>query len=308
MAVGATVVLGAGAAVERLEAQVRAPRVALATTPDCASCAGWNAPQAPFRVFGNTYYVGTRGLTALLVTGASGHVLLDGGLQESAPLIAASIRALGFRLEDVKLIVTSHTHYDHVGGVAELQRASGADVAALAPAARTLRTGRSGTDDPQFGTLAPFAPVARVRAVADREVLRVGALALTAHQTAGHTPGGTTWSWESCEGERCADMVYADSQSPISSPDFRYGASRTWPTVLADFRAGHERLDGLRCDILVTPHPEASGLWSRLDARTRGDTWALFDREACRRYAASARERLAARLVAEDTMPRRPTR
>src|ERR1051326_432552 len=99
-------------------------------TPQCSSCAAWNAPQTPFRIYGNTYYVGPHGLSSILITSDSGHILIDGGLAESAQQIAAHIRELGFRVEDVKLIVNSHVHFDHGGGISELQRLSGAKVAA----------------------------------------------------------------------------------------------------------------------------------------------------------------------------------
>src|SRR5215207_6726458 len=99
---------------------------------ECPACAEWNAPQRPFRLFGDTYFVGTHGLSAILVTSPAGHVLIDAALPESAPLIRANIEALGFRVRDVKLIVNSHAHFDHAGGVAELQRASGARVLASA--------------------------------------------------------------------------------------------------------------------------------------------------------------------------------
>src|SRR4051794_12102028 len=102
----------------RLLAAQSADSAAAARAAACPSCAEWNAPHAPFDVIGNTYYVGTNGLSSILITGAQGHILIDGGLPESAPLIAANIRALGFKVEDVKLIVNSHAHYDHAGGIA----------------------------------------------------------------------------------------------------------------------------------------------------------------------------------------------
>src|SRR5688572_16525479 len=107
----------------------------------CAPCDGWNAPLEPFRVFGNTYYVGVAGLSAVLIASDRCLILLDGGLPQSAPLIDANIRKLGFRTEDVRLIVNSHAHYDHAGGIAALQRASGAVVAASAPGARAIQRG-----------------------------------------------------------------------------------------------------------------------------------------------------------------------
>ena len=127
-----------------------------------------------------------------------GHILLDGGLPQSAALIDDNIRALGFRTTDVRLIVNSHAHFDHAGGIAALQRRSGARVAASAAGARALAAGEPPADDPQYGLgrqAMAFPKVPQVQAVGDGEVLRVGALALTAHLTPGHTPGSTTWSW-----------------------------------------------------------------------------------------------------------------
>lgn len=264
----------------------------------CPSCAEWNAPAAPVRLFGNAYYVGTRGLSAVLLTSSAGHILLDAGLPESAAQIIASIRALGFRVEDIKLLVNSHAHYDHAGGLAALKRASHAVVAAREPSAATLRRGRSGPDDPQYGIALSFPPVPDVRLIGDGDTLRVGPIVLTAHATAGHTPGGTTWSWRSCDDGGCLDFVYADSQTPVSADGFSFTRSATYPSAVQDFERGFAVLEQLPCDVLVTPHPDASRLWERLEARTRAPE-ALRDPEACRRYAASARQRLARRIAVE---------
>lgn len=274
-----------------------------AAPPDslpCSRCAEWNVPQKPFRVFGNTYYVGTHGLSAILVTSPRGHVLIDGALPQSAPQVLANVRALGFRVRDIRLIVNSHTHFDHAGGIAAVQRASGARVAASAASAPALERGTSGRDDPQYGSL-PAYPAVRgpVRIVADGETVRVGDLALTAHATPGHTPGGTTWTWRSCEAGRCLDLVYADSQTPVSSDDFYFSRNTTYPNAVADFERGATVLEHLSCDVLLTPHPDASGLWERLAARDAGNPDALIDRGACARLAATAREQLARRLADE---------
>jgi metallo-beta-lactamase class B len=259
----------------------------------CAACAGWNAPRAPFRIFGNTHFVGTAGLSAILVTSPQGHVLIDGGIPASAPQILANVRALGFRVADIRMILNSHVHFDHAGGIAAIQRASGARLAATASSAPVLASGRSGPDDPQYGTLLEYPAASVTDTVKDGQVLHVGPLALTAHVTAGHTPGGTTWTWRSCEGERCVNVVYADSQSPISADGFRYSGSATYPSAVADFRRGFALLERLPCDILVTPHPGA--LFDRASKGPEG----LIDTNACRAYAATARAHLARRLEAE---------
>jgi metallo-beta-lactamase class B len=263
--------------------------------------AEWNAPQAPFRVFGNTYYVGPRGVSSVLVTSDAGHVLLDGGLPESVPAIVSSIQRLGFRIEDVKVILNSHVHYDHAGGIGELQRLSGATVAARAASATVFRQGRSGPDDPQFGLLPDIARVEHVRVVSDGEKLRVGPLELTAHATGGHTPGGTSWSWTSCEEMRCVEIVYADSLTAVSADGFSYTRSRHYSSAIDDFERGFTFLSAAPCDILLTPHPGASDLLARLAKRESGDADALIDPAACRRYAERGRAGLRKRVESERT-------
>lgn len=276
--------------------------IAAYTAAQCPSCAEWNAAAKPVRLFGNAYYVGTRGLSAILLTSPQGHVLLDAGLPESAPLIAANVRALGFRVEDIELIVNSHSHYDHAGGIASLQRWSGASVAASPASAPVLRTGIAGRDDPQYGPrMLPHPGASNVRVIADGDTLRVGPIEIVAHFTPGHTRGGTSWSWRSCDAGECVTFVYADSQTPVSDDNFLFTRNTAYPTVLSDFERGFAVLERLTCDVLVTPHPGASRLWERLDARDRGDPAALRDRDACRKYAANARQALARRVAQESS-------
>ena len=258
---------------------------------DCPSCAGWNVPHAPFQIFGNTYYVGTEGLASVLVTSPTGHVLIDGGLPDSAPLIEENIRSLGFAITDVELILNSHAHFDHAGGIAALQRASGARVMASGPSAAEIRQGNSGPDDPQYGLLYCYPPVSTVEEFPFGETITLGSLSLTPHSTPAHTTGGTTWSWRVCEAEECLDLVYADSQTPISADGYRFTDSAD----LASFERGFGVLEDLPCDILITPHPSASAFWERREGPV-----GLVDPEACGRYAASARERLARRLASEQ--------
>lgn len=282
--------------VSDLAAQTADPLTAGYPAEVCSACAGWNEPQRPFRVHGNTYYVGTRGLGAILITSPEGHILIDGGLPNSAPLILDNIRTLGFDIADVKLILLSHAHFDHAGGIAALQRESGARVAANAWSAAVLEQGRGSPDDPQHGMLFDFPPVANVERYADGATLTVGPIAVTAHGTAGHTPGGTTWTWLSCNDEdRCLNIVYADSQTPISADGFRYTDSGTYPSAVADFERGFATLESIPCDILLTPHPGAASLWERLSAGPDG----LVDPDACRAYASRARQMLRKRLEAE---------
>jgi metallo-beta-lactamase class B len=266
---------------------------------DCPSCAEWNEPQRPFKLHGDTYFVGTHGLSAILITSGAGHVLIDGALPESAPLIRANIEALGFRMSDVKLILNSHDHFDHAGGIAELQRASGATVMASAPSAPVLANGKSGPDDPQYGILLDFPAVSGVKTFAFEDTLRVGALALVPHATGGHTPGGTTWSWRSCDAGRCLHFVYADSQTPVSADSFLYTSNTTYPKALDDFARGQALLEQLECDVLLTPHPSASALWQRVSPSDGTPAAGLVDPVACKRYAENARKMVERRVASE---------
>jgi metallo-beta-lactamase class B len=263
----------------------------------CPSCAAWNAPQTPFRIYGNTYYVGPHGLSSILITSDAGHILIDGGLAESADGIAANIRALGFRVEDVKLIVNSHVHFDHAGGIAELQRLSGARVVASRWSARVMSKTGLARDDPQFGVIRPIALVMHVKVLTDGESFRVGSTMITAHLTPGHTPGGTSWTWKSCEGSKCLGLVYADSLTPVSAEGFKFTRH---PDAAQDFRKSFAFLRSAPCDILLTTHPEASSFWDRLDARQKGRIPdPMIDTAACRNLADSAEEALKKRITSE---------
>lgn len=270
---------------------------------DCEPCAEWNRPQEPFQILGNTWYVGTGGLSSILITSDAGHILIDGGLPQSSPLIAANIRKAGFKLSDVKLILNSHTHYDHAGGIAALKRASGAQVAASPAAAAALERGGPGEDDPQFAfghAHNDYAPVAGVRVVKDGETLRVGTLAVTAHFTPGHTPGGTTWTWKSCVKEQCEEIVYADSLNSVSAPGFHFSGD---PKRVAAFEQSISTVEKLPCDVPLAPHAELFGRDAKLARRAAGGPNPFIDPEGCRNYAMGARQRLEKRLSEERATP-----
>jgi metallo-beta-lactamase class B len=266
---------------------------------ECAQCDAWNKDQAPFRIFGNTYYVGTHGLSAVLVTSPDGHVLIDGALPQSAPLIARHVEQLGFRMSDVKVILNSHVHFDHAGGIAELQRLSGAKVVASERAAGVLRTGQVDPGDPQAARLPGFPGAENVESLGERGVVEVGPLQLTVIHTPGHTPGGTSWTWKSCEGDRCLDIVYGDSLNAISDDAFKYSGDARYPGAASDMSRSIAALDAAPCDILIAAHPEFTGLWSIIDGDGRGDREKLIDASACKRYAAAARARFERRLESE---------
>lgn len=259
---------------------------------NCGSCAKWNAPHAPFKLHGNTYYVGTEGLSAVLITTPEGHFLIDGGLPQSAKVIAANIKTLGFDIKDVKWLLNSHAHFDHAGGLAALQRMSGAPVAASAQTALALAQGSATPEDPQYApdNRMPFPAIGRIQVLADTETLDLAGTAVTRHDTPGHAPGGNTWRWTSCEAETCVTIVYVDSMTPVSEPDYRFSDH---PAYLTAFRRSIAKVRALDCDILVSAHPEFSDLFERQAAGS------LVDADSCREYADKATARLEKRLAQE---------
>jgi metallo-beta-lactamase class B len=259
-----------------------------------AACEGsdeWEKPAPPVRIYGNTYFVGTCGISAILVTSPQGHILIDSGTEADAELVAENIRSLGFRLRDVRYLLHSHEHFDHVGGMARLQQMTGAQLVASPAAAAVFRTGSAGVGDPQAGTLKPF-PAARVdRLIQDGEMVRVGDTILIAIATPGHTPGALSWRWGSCNGGVCRQIVYADSLTPVSAGTYRFSDHAAY---LQSYRASIAKIAALDCDILVTPHTSASKMGERFALRAP-----LEDRNACRDYAASITAKLDERLAKE---------
>ena len=268
----------------------------------CKADAGWSEPAKPQHVYGNTWYVGTCGITALLVTSEAGHVLIDGATKEAAPQIEANIRALGFRIKDVRFMLATHAHVDHAGGFARLQHASGAVMVARGADADAIERGRGDRSDPQF-TLFPegLPPVRNVRRIADGEPVTVGSTKIVAHATPGHTPGSTTWTWDSCEGTRCLHLAYVDSVSAISDDVYRYTDEAQHPGVVAAFRQSIATVAALPCDLLLTPHPSVSNMFARMTAQPGAP---LVNANACRGLAEQAGEKLDERIAKERATPR----
>ncbi len=263
---------------------------------DCERCTDWNQPQDPFRVHGNTWYVGTEGLSSILVETGDGLILIDGGLPQSAALIDANIRELGFDPLDIKAILVSHVHYDHAGGVNALQRLSRATVYTSDNGVTPLSTGRLQESDPQYvaGTGQVSFPAAKnVVAVADGNSISVGEVAVTAIYTPGHTRNSVSWTWESCALGTCYNVVYADSLTAVSAQGFSFGASGAAAAMIES--AG--KIADLDCDILLSPHPFFFGMYDKLERLDEGNPF--VNPLACTFYAEEALGWLEQRLNAE---------
>lgn len=258
----------------------------------CEDFDEWDKPGPPYQIHGNTYYVGTCGISAILIVGDGGAVLIDSGTAKGSEVIEANVAALGFTMRDVEALLISHEHFDHVGGMARLQGLSGAPVWVGAGAVEVIRSGKDDPRDPQAGLHAPMAPViGTIRAVADGEAVEIAGVSLTGIATPGHTIGAMSWQWKSCEAGGCVTIVYGDSLSPVSADAYRF---TDHPEYVALFRRGLARMDGLMCDLLITPHPSASDMRTRLTGQA-----AWIDANACKAYAASKIKALDDRLAKE---------
>lgn len=257
----------------------------------CKDRDGWSDAAPPAKIFGNTYYVGTCGITVLLIDAPGGLVLIDGATEKAAPAILANIRALGFDPKKIRYLLVSHEHLDHVGGLKALQDATGAKVIARREAVAALTSGEPDATDPQRGSIPSFKGVTVSGELRDGEALPIAGINLTLHATPGHTPGGTSWTWKSCEGTDCRTIAYVDSLSAFSADGYRF---TDHPAYVAVLRATLDKVPTLPCDILITPHPGASDLFARL----AGDA-PIANPGACQGYAQSARERLDTRLAKE---------
>ena len=258
----------------------------------CEGREGWSDSAPPAHIFANVYMVGTCGIVSLLVTSPKGHILIDGATAEAAPLIADNIRKLGFKPADVKYLVNSHEHFDHVGGLSALKGITGAQMLARAEARKSLETGISDQTDPQLEILPPFAGIKVDQIVRDGETITLGPIRMTAIATPGHAPGGTSWTWKSCKGAICHQFVFADSLGAVSADAYLF---MDHPAYVAVLRATMNRVSKLKpCDILIAPHPAQSGFFERLSGKEP-----LVDPAGCTNYAKAAMERLDARLAKE---------
>jgi metallo-beta-lactamase class B len=219
----------------------------------------WNKPFEPFQVLGPIYYVGTVELGAYLITTPEGHVLIDGGLKESAPLIEQSIRLLGFKAQDIRVLLTTQAHYDHVASMAYFHRVSDARVDVMKGDAELLASG--GKTDylaQRWGPSSQFEPVKATRVLRDGDTVTLGGVTLTARATPGHTPGCTTWVTTVQDGGKSYKVVFPGSTSV--NPGTRLVGQESYPGIARDFAHAFEVLASLKPDVFLAGHAGAFDL------------------------------------------------
>ena len=227
---------------------------ARAADPFAKQRAEWNKPQKPFRILDRIYYVGTAGVSAYVIFTLQGLILIDGGLPESAAQIEANIKTLGWDIKDVKLILGTHAHFDHAGGLAKLKRDSGARLLASEGDKPILERGRV-----TFGPSAadPFPRVTVDRAIKDGDTAILGGVVLTAVVTPGHTPGCTNWTMPAVEGVGDHNVIFYCSLTTGDNPLVN---NKAYATIAADYKASFARLKKINADVFLAPHGDQLNL------------------------------------------------
>jgi metallo-beta-lactamase class B len=244
----------------------------------------WNQTAEPFRIVGNVYYVGASRVSSILITALKGHILVESGFRETVPLIEANVKKLGFRFEDIRLLLSSHGHFDHSGGLAEIKARTKARLL-VSPKDAELFS-RGGKGDPNLGDAYPFPPVKPDGLLHDGEVVELGGTALTAHFTPGHTPGCITFTTTVREGKRDYHVVFPCS---LTAPGYRLIGNPKYPNIVEDYESTFAKLAALPCDIFIPHHSPAAELIER-SRKSGGDEGNPFaDPEGYQRWLANAR-------------------
>lgn len=263
-----------------------------ATLP--SNMAAMTRPMGPFRIADNLYYVGASDVTSFLIVTPKGYILLDGGFEQTAPMILDHIRALGFDPKKIRYILNSHAHFDHAGGIAALRAASGATFVASAPDAPVLAAG--GTNDFALKNAA-FPPAKPDRIIADGESVSLGGVSITAHITAGHTKGCTTWTLPLTVDGKRETALFLCSLSVL--PMFRLVGDPNYPTQAADFEKSFATLKSLKCDVFLASHGAFFHLKEKRAQLLAGAKPNPFvDPEGCRVFIDEARVYFDTRLAA----------
>lgn len=259
--------------------------------------ADWSEPFPAHRMIGNIYYVGSRGLASYLITTPAGHILINSNLITSVPLIRENIKKLGFRFSDVKILLISHAHLDHDGGSAEIKKLTGAKYMVMDADAGVVESG--GKSDFQYGKDATLLyPKTKVdRVLHDGDEVKLGDATLTAHKTAGHTRGCTTWSLRASEAGKIYDVVIVGS--PNVNPGYKLVNNALYPEIADDYAHGFRVLKSLTCDVFLGAHGSYYGMEEKY-AKSSGGTNPYIDPEGYKTYVAEREQAFLSELQKQE--------
>jgi metallo-beta-lactamase class B len=240
-----------------------------------------NDPVKPFKVGEGLYYVGASDITSWLITTTSGMIVIDGGYDTTAPQILANIRTLGFDPKQVKILLSTHAHLDHAGGLAELKQATGATLYAN-PLDGALMA-RGGKGDFGLGDRATYPPVTPDKTLADGQKISLGGVTLTAHFTPGHTRGCTTWTFPVTVAGQTRQALLLCSNSVL--PMYRLtGPKESYPGIAADYEKSYATWRALPCEVFLGSHGIFFGLTAKRAALEAGKADAFVDPAGCKAW------------------------
>jgi metallo-beta-lactamase class B len=264
----------------------------------------WTEPFPAFRIAGNLYYVGSKGLANYLVTTPQGHILINSDLEANVPLIKASIEQLGFKFSDVKILLISHAHWDHDAGSAKIKELTGAQYMVMDADVPVVESG--GKADFQYGndpgTLYPSTHVDRV--LHDGDEVKLGDAVLVAHLTPGHTKGCTTWTMAVRDGGTTyqAEIIC----SPNVNSGYQLVDNAKYPTIASDYGRQFRVLPSLKCDIFLGAHGSYFGLEAKYARMKAGETGAFVDPQGCAAYIAERDRAFRAELAKQTAAKSKP--
>src|SRR5262245_22886541 len=240
--------------------------LALAPLLLCALAARADEPFPAHRVVGNVYYVGSKQLASYLITTPEGHILINSSFEETVPLIRAATESLGFKFSDVKILLTSHAHSDHVAGHALVKELTGAKVFVMRGDEKTIESGGEGQYLYKTSRWRPC-PVDRI--LDDGDKVQLGGVTLIARRTPGHTRGCTTWTWRTSDGDKTYDVVVIGS--PNVNPGYRLANNPDYPEIASDFAATFATLKSLPCDVFLGAHGDYYNMTSKYERKADGN-------------------------------------
>ena len=266
------------------------PALALAAAAVGQGPADWYEPFPAHKIMGNVYYVGSKDLATYLITSPDGHILINSGFERTVPLIQKSVESLGFKMTDVKFLLASHAHSDHVAGHALLQQMTGAKVLVMRGDDQVIASGGKGQ---YLYTTSRWEPCKVDRVLQDRDEVKLGGVTLVAHLTPGHTRGCTTWTWSVEDGGRKYDVVVIGS--PNVNPGYQLVNNKDYPELAADFAKTFEVLKSLPCDVFLGAHGAYYGMVERHALLRKGQANAFVNPQGYKEYVASQGARFSPR-------------
>jgi metallo-beta-lactamase class B len=209
-----------------------------------------NQPFPPYHIMGNVYYVGASDIAAFLITTPAGHILINSGYEDTPPIIRDGIVKLGFKPQDVRILLNSQAHFDHVAGQAEMQRLTGARIYSSEREVTVLESG--GKADPRWGRQQTYPAVKVDHVVRDLEPVTLGGVTVVAHLTPGHSVGCTTWTLRVADGGKTYDVVIVGGTG--INPGVEFLPRPTWPSIVEDYARTFRILRALPCDVFLGAH------------------------------------------------------